>query len=59
MTTQDVQAALAKAEAALAAFDVGSLLNDDGEIDQAAASLQEQLRARVAKLREQLAAEAA
>ena len=45
---------LERAEAALAAFDIGSLLNDDGEIDQAAAALQEQLKARVAQLREQV-----
>jgi hypothetical protein len=57
MVAKDVREALAEAEAALAAFDVGSLLNDDGEIDQTAAARQEQLKARVAKLREEVTSE--
>ncbi len=41
------EAELREAEATLAAFDVGSLLTDDGTIDEVAQAKLDQLKARV------------
>lgn len=51
-----LQAELQKAEQALAAFDVGSLLTDDGTMDEEATAKMERLKAGVDAARAQLAA---